>query len=374
MFRKRKKLAAVALLVMLSFAVSIYGILPYGVKAEAKSAFSDVDNHWSKATVLWALEKGIVSGYGDGTFRPNQQVTEAEFLTMLIRTYHPEIQNSQSGHWADAYYGFAKKMNYPVLGGDDLKLRNNKITRLQVAELISAAQGVNYQGNDAVRYLLGNGLASGNDPNNVTIASFNPNGYLTRAEAVQFIKNVVEKGKGELLARPKQPSDPSILPNIPLGIQYDLPYKPPAGWIPPKIKSEATDDVRKDSEILEKELGFLSGTAYNPYGGQQRGLAVILITSGTKNHSAQINFSAWYGSKNEEDDFNKIPYVARELFKFYLPNEYNKLFNIMNDGYNGKDVSKYINKPFTLDGREIKIIELENSVTVVISKKGKPVE
>jgi len=371
---KGKKQIAITLMIMLVFAVSIDGILQYSEKAEAKSAFSDIDNHWSKETVLWALEKGIVSGYGDGTFRPNQQVTEAEFLTMLVRTYHPDIQNSQSGHWADAYYAFAKKMNYPVLGGDDLKLRNNKITRLQVAELISATQGVNYQGNDAVRYLLGNGLANGNDPNNVTIASFNPNGYLTRAEAVQFIKNVVEKGKGELLARPKQPSDPSILPNIPLGIQYDLPYKPPAGWIPPKIKSEATDDVRKDSEILEKELGFLSGTAYNPYGGQQRGLAVILITSGTKNHSAQINFSAWYGSKNEEDDFNKIPYVARELFKFYLPNEYNKLFNIMNDGYNGKDVSKYINKPFTLDGREIKIIELENSVTVVISKKGKPVE
>jgi len=374
MLSKRKKLIAVALLAMLSFVVSIDGILQYGIKAEAKSAFSDIDHHWAKETILWALEKGIVSGYGDGTFKPNQQVTEAEFLSMLIRTFQSNIQTTQSGHWADAYYDFAKKMNYPVLGDNDLQIRNKPITRLEVAELIVASQGVNYEDSDAVRYLLGNGLASGNDPNNVTIASFNPNGYLTRAESVQFIKNVVEKGNGELLARPKQPSDPSILPNIPLGIQYDLPYKPPVGWIPPKIKSEATDDVRKDSEILEKELGFLNGTAYNPYGSQQRGLAVILITSGTKNHSAQINFSAWYGSKNEEDDFNKIPYVARELFKFYLPNKYNKLFNIMNDGYNGKDVSKYINKPFTLDGREIKIIELENSVTVVISKKGKPVE
>lgn len=192
-----------------------------------------------------------------------------------------------------------------------------------------------------------------------------------------FVGTLPEKmPTGEEVVPSPQPQKPEQQPQPQPGekIEYDLPYKVPAGWVPPKIKSVATDDVRKDSEILEKELGFLNGTAYNPYGGQQRGLAVILITSGTKNHSAQINFSAWYGSKTEVDDFNKIPYVARELFKFYLPNEYNKLFKIMDDGYNGKNVSKYINKPFTLDEREIMIIELEDSVTVVISKKGKPVK
>ena len=65
---KGKKQIAITLMIMLVFAVSIDGILQYSEKAEAKSAFSDIDNHWSKATVLWALEKGIVSGYGDGTF------------------------------------------------------------------------------------------------------------------------------------------------------------------------------------------------------------------------------------------------------------------------------------------------------------------
>jgi len=119
---------------------------------------------------------------------------------------------------------------------------------------------------------------------------------------------------------------------------------------------------------------LIKGAAYNPYGGKQLELATILITDGTENHIAQIQFSAWYGSKTEADIFNKIPYVSRELFKFYLPNDYDKLFKIMDDGYNGKDVSKYINKPFKLDGREIKIVENQYSVTVVISKKGKSVE
>lgn len=174
---------------------------------------------------------------------------------------------------------------------------------------------------------------------------------------------------------PQQPAQqPEQQPQPAEKIEYDLPYKPPAGWVPPKIKSVATDDKQKNYEILEKELGFLDGSAYNPYGGKQPELAKILILGGTENHIAQIQFSAWYGSKTEADIFNKIPYVSRELFKFYLPNDYDKLFKIMDDGYNGKDVSKYINKPFKLDGREIKIVENQYSVTVVISKKGKSVE
>lgn len=369
-----KKKFTVLILSVLVLAMPIGGFFLQPVKTKAKSVFSDIENHWAEETILWAVERGIVKGYEDGTFRPNKHVTEAQFLAMLIRAYQPDLQSGQSGHWADAYYAYAVKMNYPLLGVRDLPIRDKKITRLRVAELISASQGVNYEGNDAIRYLLGNRLATGRDPNNVTISNFDPHSYLTRAQAVQFIKNLVEKGKGELLARPQQPSDPSLLPKIPLGIEYDLPYKPPAGWVPPKIKSVATDDYWENSEILEKELGFIKGFAFNPYGGQQLELAKILITDGTENHIAQVQFLAWYGLKNQEHPSNKIPYVARELFKFYLPNEYNKLFTIIDDGVNGKDVSKYIDKPFTLDGREILIIDGERSITVVISKKGKSVE
>ena len=35
--------------------------------------------------VAWAVEKGITTGYGDGTFRPNDSVTRAQFVTFLWR-------------------------------------------------------------------------------------------------------------------------------------------------------------------------------------------------------------------------------------------------------------------------------------------------
>lgn len=51
--------------------------------------FSDVSNSGAMApyykAILWAVEKGITSGYPDGTFRPNAVCTRAQFVTFLWR-------------------------------------------------------------------------------------------------------------------------------------------------------------------------------------------------------------------------------------------------------------------------------------------------
>ncbi len=52
----------------------------------AKQSFRDVagGQYYTKA-VAWAAEKGIVSGYGDGTFGPDNSITRAQLATMLWR-------------------------------------------------------------------------------------------------------------------------------------------------------------------------------------------------------------------------------------------------------------------------------------------------
>lgn len=75
---------------------------------------------------------------------------------------------------------------------------------------------MNYAGDDAIRYIYSQGLAKGTGGQQ-TLASFNGSKTLTRAEAVQFIKNLADHGVGELLARPEQSSDTSLLPDIPFG-------------------------------------------------------------------------------------------------------------------------------------------------------------
>ena len=50
----------------------------------ASGAFKDVkDGAWYENAVLWAQEKGIVNGYADGSFKPNNNVTRAE-LTGVV--------------------------------------------------------------------------------------------------------------------------------------------------------------------------------------------------------------------------------------------------------------------------------------------------
>ena len=88
---------------------------------------------------------------------PNQNVTEAEFIRMLVVgiTGKDLQENYLTELWSDKYYHFLHFKNYPVHGFADKTKRDQYITRAHVAELISSADGVNYDGNQAIQYVLG---------------------------------------------------------------------------------------------------------------------------------------------------------------------------------------------------------------------------
>lgn len=199
-----------------------------------------------------------------------------------------------------------------------------------------------------------------------------------------FVKNVLgyesgtfKQGDKDVVYVGKKPSNvdtttptPTPTPDQPSGGgKLDLPYKTPAGWTPPQIKSEATEDLNKNYQILEYELGLIKGSYFNAYGGTRIDNPAFMITGGYDGYFTNIVFYGWYGSKTTDHVLNKTPYMAREVFHFYLPESYNTLFKIMDDGYNGKDISNYINEPFTLDGRPIKIVEVDKGVYVLIGNK-----
>ena len=58
--------------------------------------FSDIQNHWAKPCILELAERNLVSGYPDGTFRPNSPVTRAEFAVLMFNCFSkaPVIQES----------------------------------------------------------------------------------------------------------------------------------------------------------------------------------------------------------------------------------------------------------------------------------------
>jgi len=51
------------------------------------STFSDLtQNHWAYQAISAMAQEGIIKGYSDGTFRPNNNVTREQFATMMVRT------------------------------------------------------------------------------------------------------------------------------------------------------------------------------------------------------------------------------------------------------------------------------------------------
>jgi len=48
-------------------------------------SFSDVSGHWAAGDIRYAAEVGWIEGYPDGTFRPNRDITRAEFMTLVNR-------------------------------------------------------------------------------------------------------------------------------------------------------------------------------------------------------------------------------------------------------------------------------------------------
>jgi hypothetical protein len=63
------------------------------VAAQTSNPFPDVDeNAWYGDYVLSAYADGVISGYGDGTFKPDQCVTKPEVLKMASEAYYSDEQ------------------------------------------------------------------------------------------------------------------------------------------------------------------------------------------------------------------------------------------------------------------------------------------
>ncbi len=62
------------------------GILSYRL-TETYAAFGDISGHWAEKTIDKWADKGVISGYPDGTFKPDNPVTRAELAKILTLAF-----------------------------------------------------------------------------------------------------------------------------------------------------------------------------------------------------------------------------------------------------------------------------------------------
>lgn len=76
-------------------------------------AYSDISSsHWAYSDLQQLSEQGIVTGYPDGSFQPNRQITKAEFLSLLQKSLFPNADVSYvSNKWYEGVYQYFLREN-----------------------------------------------------------------------------------------------------------------------------------------------------------------------------------------------------------------------------------------------------------------------
>lgn len=131
----KKKLSLVLCLVMLIS--SIAGTFVF--------ATDDISEHWAEEIISKWIEAGKVKGYEDGSFRPDNNMTRAEFATILASVIDINIaeyaeMKFEDVNESDWYYEYVRKLFTLKIIAEDVKFNpNNNITRQDVMTMVGRA-------------------------------------------------------------------------------------------------------------------------------------------------------------------------------------------------------------------------------------------
>jgi len=179
---------------------------------EVKSApvFSDIEGHWAKEWIKNAVNLGFVSGYEDGTFKPDRTITRAEFSKLLNNALKVEINQKLSFSDVKENEWFYKEIQKSVAAGffsgyeNNTFRPNNPIKREEVAKVVSGAMTTgNIEGEGATLLSDYNTIQEWAKVSVNTVynkgyilgypdKTYMPSKALTRAEAVKIIFEIID--------------------------------------------------------------------------------------------------------------------------------------------------------------------------------------
>ncbi len=170
---------------------------------------TDIEEHWAESAITEAINRELVDAiiYKDGTFKPNQAITRAEFVALLVKTAKIETSEGDRvfddiiGHWAQEHIIAATEEG--IIQGHDEKTfgPDESLTREQMAVIIARtakwqddgtvfaifldADQISEWAKGAVGAAVANKAVEGYEDN-----TFRPKNNITRAEAVTVMLRV----------------------------------------------------------------------------------------------------------------------------------------------------------------------------------------
>ncbi|CEO35601.1 glucan endo-1 [[Clostridium] sordellii] len=191
--------------------VLLSSILMTPIYAYANPNLNDISQHWAKKEINQFISSGYVNGYEDGTFRPDNSITRAEFVKLVNKYFG--FNNKEDIKFSDIntndwYYNdicIASKSGY-INGYEDKTFKPNKtITREEVSKILISIKNKqdnvydklnkypdkNKISNWAKPYVEGaieQGYLKGND-----LGFLNPTNNITRAESITILSRVAKE-------------------------------------------------------------------------------------------------------------------------------------------------------------------------------------
>lgn len=175
-------------------------------------SFSDIKGHWAEANITRAASLGIVTGFENGAFQPNGWVTRSQFVAMIGRAFElnakqaKEVNFKDKGQfpaWAEAL--IAEAVNAEVISGyDDGTFRPNRhITRAEMVAMTMRTSGFPLDENPSIRFADASQIPAWAKPTVAAAVSrnllkgrsgnrFEPQAKATRAEALTFILTLID--------------------------------------------------------------------------------------------------------------------------------------------------------------------------------------
>lgn len=203
---KRQTRKLLGIFMIISIIISTFPFASY-------AQVNDISDYWGKEAIGEWIEKGLASGYPDGTFRPKNDISRAEFMKLVNSAfgYTAEMEIDYDdvieGKWYISTIKRAKAANY-ITGYDDGTMRpDNTITREEVAAIITRITNLSlnekgieeFKDKGNIHWSKGfvGAVASAKYMVGFPDGSFKPQNNITRGEAVYALNNII-MGKSEL--------------------------------------------------------------------------------------------------------------------------------------------------------------------------------
>ncbi len=90
--------------------LAVYMVGDVNLLTEKTDKFADSVNHWANTCIAYAVKAGIINGYEDGTFRPDNPVKYGEAIKMLVCAKNYGSLYSTTNPWYKGYIEIAKDM------------------------------------------------------------------------------------------------------------------------------------------------------------------------------------------------------------------------------------------------------------------------